>query len=80
VTSTSDVLFTLGIDHSASKTAPTGSNEAEQAIIDLLHSGVSDGAELQVKSGLAIELFNQHLTMLEITGKIRSLGANQWSL
>jgi DNA processing protein len=80
VTSTSDVLFTLGIDHSASKTAPTGSNEAEQAIIDLLAQGVSEGAVLQIKSSLTIEQFNQHLTMLEITGKIRSTGANHWTL
>ena len=80
VTSTSDVLFTLGIDHSTTKTAPTGSNEAEQAIIDLLAQGVSEGAALQIKSSLTIEQFNQHLTMLEITGKIRSLGANRWSL
>lgn len=80
VTSVDDVLFSLGLDPSSQKTAPRGSNEAEQAILNLLQGGVSDGAELQAKSGLAIEQFNQHLTMLEITGKIRSLGANRWSL
>lgn len=80
VTSVDDVLLTLGINRSATKTAPKGSNEAEQAIIDLIQQGVADGAELQAKSGLTIEQFNQHLTMLEITGKVRSLGANQWSL
>jgi DNA processing protein len=80
VTSVDDVLFSLGIDRSATKAVPKGSNEAEQTILNLLHTGVVDGAELQAKSGLTIEQFNQHLTMLEITGKIRSLGANQWSL
>ena len=80
VTSVDDILFALGIDRSIAKTVPRGSNEAEQAIIDLLVQGVSDGAELQTKSELTIEQFNQTLTMLEITGKIRSLGANQWNL
>jgi DNA processing protein len=79
VTSVDDVLFILGIDRSATKAVPKGSNEAEQTILNLLHTGVVDGAQLQAKSGLSIEQFNQHLTMLEITGKIRSLGANQWS-
>lgn len=80
VTSTDDVLFSLGVDSSVAKTAPKGSNKAEQAILDLLQSGIADGAELQAKSGLTIQQFGQHLTMLEITDKIRSLGANQWSL
>ncbi len=80
VTSVDDILFCLGIDHSSRKPVPRASNEAEQAILDLLHAGTTDGTELQTKSGLDIEQFNQHLTMLEITGKIRSLGANQWSL
>lgn len=80
VTSVDDVLFSLGIDSSATKTAPRGSNEAEQTILDLLQQAVKDGAELQAKSGLTIEQFNQHLTMLEINGQVRSLGANQWSL
>jgi DNA processing protein len=79
VTSVDDVLFILGIDRSATKAVPKGSNEAEQTILNLLYTGVVDGAQLQAKSGLSIEQFNQHLTMLEITGKIRSLGANQWS-
>jgi hypothetical protein len=41
---------------------------------------VSDGNELQQGSQLNIDVFNQTLTMLEINGKVRSLGANQWSL
>jgi DNA processing protein len=80
VTSVDDVLFVLGMDRSTTNAVPRGSNEAEQAIIDLLGQGVSDGAELQSRGGLPIEQFNQTLTMLEITGKVRSLGANQWSL
>ena len=52
----------------------------EQTIIDLLANGVSEGDELQAKSELDPNLYSQTLTMLEIRGAIRSLGANRWSL
>jgi hypothetical protein len=35
---------------------------------------------LQALSRLDVTEFNQTLTMLEITGKVRSLGGGQWSL
>jgi hypothetical protein len=41
---------------------------------------MSDGELLLAQSGLGASEFSQTLTMLEITGKIRRLGANQWSL
>lgn len=59
---------------------PRGSNSEEQAIIDLLAQGEDDGAVLLEKTALEVVKFNQALTMLEITGKIRSLGANKWML
>lgn len=52
----------------------------EQVIVDLIASGISDGAELLTKSNLDASVFNQALTMLEITAQVRPLGANQWSL
>lgn len=51
----------------------------EQAVLDLLMSGSRDREVLLAESKLEVTLFNQTLTMLEITGKIRSLGAGQWS-
>jgi DNA processing protein len=80
VTGLDDILFVLGIQPAVQKSLPKATNEAERTILELLQAGVTDGAELQAKSNLDIQAFNQHLTMLEITGKIRSLGANQWSL
>lgn len=59
---------------------PESDSADEQAIIDLLFNGVTDGAELLSKSGLEASLFNQCLTMLEITGRIKPLGANHWAL
>lgn len=84
ITCADDVLFCLklkaGKAKQAGTKAPTGANPAEQAILELLFNGTQDGSELQLRSELAAEDFNQTLTMLEITGKVRSLGANQWTL
>jgi DNA processing protein len=82
VTNMDDILQVLGIDTrtTRSKPIPKGSNLHEQRIIDLIAAGQNDGAELLLQSKLDIAAFNQALTMLEITGKVRGLGANQWSL
>lgn len=80
VTSIDDILFTLGIKSTRPKILPKGCNEAEDVVLLLICAGQQDGEVLQSLSCLEIALFNQTLTMLEITGKIRSLGANQWVL
>lgn len=59
---------------------PLGSTAAETAIITLLQSGVRDGEELQQKSNMPAHELATALTMLEINGTIRSLGANQWTI
>lgn len=79
VTSSEDVLRSLGLSPTTSR-QPTATNKAEQAILDALQTGVVEGDELQARSGLDIETFNQTLTMLEINGAIRGLGMNRWSL
>lgn len=80
ITSSQDVLDMLHLKVATSSIRIRGSNEQEQAVLDLLASGITDGEELHTKSELPIHIYNQTLTMLEITGKIRSLGANQWTL
>lgn len=57
-----------------------GSNPQEILLIDLLQSGIRDGDELQRASHIPAAEFAQTLTMLEISGLIRALGGNQWSL
>jgi predicted Rossmann fold nucleotide-binding protein DprA/Smf involved in DNA uptake len=61
------------------KNKTTGSTPEEQCILDLLDGTVSDGNELLAQSKLALDQYNQALVMLEITGKVRSVGNNQWS-
>lgn len=82
VTSYVDVLHALGLTEGlkARKHTPKGRNQQEQAVIDLLSKGVSDGEELRIRSQLGITDFSQAITMLEITGKIQSLGSNHWTL
>lgn len=54
--------------------------DAEKVIIDLIKTGVREGDELHAKSQLEAGQFAQTMTMLEIRGAIKPLGANQWSL
>jgi DNA processing protein len=79
VTEVSDILFALGIEPSTA-TKPKGATTAEQDIINLIAAGTTDGTLIQAASGLTAEEFNQTLTMLELNGKIRSLGSNHWGL
>ncbi len=55
-------------------------NESEQVVLDLIANGIDDGDELHTKSALDGALFAQTMTMLEIRGAIRALGANRWGL
>ncbi|HET8670771.1 MAG TPA: DNA-processing protein DprA [Candidatus Saccharimonadales bacterium] len=79
VTSVDDVLHYLGI-HAVSRARHTGGTPQEQVILDLLSQGIIEGSQLLEQSGLEVSPFNQSLTMLEITGKVRCLGGNQWAL
>lgn len=81
ITETEDVLLALKIEKRGhQKQLPLASNQEEQAILDLLASGITDGSELLGSSGLRASEFNQTLTMLEISGKIKALGAGNWGL
>ena len=76
-----DVLHALKLEpHKTHARQVKGRNQQEQKVLDLLLQGVNDGFKLLEKSKLATSEFNQVLTMLEITGQIRPLGANQWAL
>lgn len=61
-------------------TLPLGSTPLETAIIRLLADGMSDGEELLAACQATPAAFSQALTMLELDGTIRPLGADQWAL
>lgn len=81
VRSANDVLEEIGYAPSDSQVKlPLAADANEQAILELLATGLRDGEEIQIKSRLEPAVFNQTLTLLEITGKIRALGGNRWGL
>lgn len=83
VTSTDDVLEELGLKNISlqqHEATPLAANNEEKVVLELLKKGCSDGEELQRQSGLTTSLFSQTLTTLEITGKVRALGANRWAI
>lgn len=59
---------------------PIGSTPDEITIAKLIKHGVRNGDELQKQSGLSAADFATALTMLEINGVIKPLGANNWTL
>lgn len=77
----SDITNELGLDNRTQQTHMIiGDTEAENTIIELLRSGHSSGKQLLEHSDLTAEEYNQTITMLEISGKIRALGADHWGL
>jgi DNA processing protein len=59
---------------------PLGNTPLETKILTLMQAGVRDGDQLQQQSGTEAAEFSQAITMMELAGSIRALGANQWSL
>lgn len=57
-----------------------GNSPLESKLIELLQSGVRDGDELRRLSESDVSEFAQTLTMMELSGTIRALGGNQWTL
>jgi DNA processing protein len=81
ITEATDVLNLLGIKASEkAREEVFGDTKEEQIIIDLMQAGITDLDVIQTKSSLEPALFSQTITMLEISDKIRPLGANHWTL
>ena len=57
-----------------------GDNPLQTAIITHLQAGIRDGDELHHLCGADPQEFASELTMMEISGTIRALGGNQWTL
>ncbi|MDR1970085.1 MAG: DNA-processing protein DprA [Candidatus Nomurabacteria bacterium] len=57
-----------------------GQNNVETAILRALASGITDGDEILRTTQLAATDYNIAMTMLEVNGRIRALGANTWAL
>ena len=81
VTGGEDVMKLMGLHARRTKPAEVKSDDPdEQVLLDLMLQGLSQGEELIRQSGLDISRFNQLVTALELTGKIRPVGHNQWAI
>lgn len=80
VTELRDILAAMELQQTEKQSVPMGATPEEAAILQLLATGTSDASELLHISDLKPQVFNQTLTMLEITGKIRPLGAGHWGI
>ncbi len=57
-----------------------GDTDVETKILQALATGLRAGEEIMVETHLPPEVFNETITLLEIKSRVRSLGANHWSL
>ena len=57
-----------------------GDGPLETAVLRALSTGEREGEELLKISGLTVSEFNRTVTMLEIKGRVKSLGMNKWCL
>ncbi len=80
VTSVQDVLAALDLETETTNVSVMGANAEEAIILELLRRGITDINVLQKDSELPPEVFSQTMTMLEITAKVRPLGAGHWGL
>jgi DNA processing protein len=81
VTSAQDVLEVIAPELlSPQARLALGDNPLQTKIIQLLQSGIRDGDQLQQESETPASAFATELTMMELSGHIRNLGGNQWTL
>ncbi|MDO4526809.1 MAG: DNA-protecting protein DprA [Candidatus Saccharibacteria bacterium] len=57
-----------------------GDTDVETLILKALDSGLRSGEEIMDQTKLPPEVFNQTATLLELKGRIRALGMNNWGL
>jgi DNA processing protein len=81
VTSAEDILEVIAPQLLKPQTQlALGDNPLQTKIITLLQQGIRDGDELQRLTEVNASDFATELTMLELSGQLRALGGNQWTL
>jgi DNA processing protein len=79
VTDVDDILNCLHINSlPAQEKEIHANNPSEHAILNLLIDGAKDGDYLLSLSNLEVKDFQQTMSFLEISGKIKSVGGNIW--
>lgn len=79
VTSATDVLDALDIEaRILAKPAAPPANAEEATILELIGQGITTSRELIEHSQLSAARFAHIISLMEITGKVRNLGAGTW--
>lgn len=79
VTDAIDVLAGLNMESTVIQAMPVKAKSKEEAqILELLQNGTNTSQALIEQSGLDASQFANIITLMEITGKVRNLGAGQW--
>lgn len=79
VTDAQDVLAAVGLESvTLPKQEATPASPREATILELLEAGIADSETLIEESRLTAAEFNQAITLMEISGKVRNLGAGKW--
>jgi DNA processing protein len=80
IVSVNELIEQLYPKNSLKQTSLLAQNNEEQVILNLIIAGVNEGEDLQKQSALDGALFAQTMSMLEIRGAIKALGANRWGV
>lgn len=80
VTNSKDILRALGLEVNEKQIELFANSPEEAVVLDLMRQGVTEGAELLRCSQLNPSMYHQTMTMLELSGAIKSLGADTWTI
>ena len=76
-----DIIDNLNLSFELLKVNPADDlNDLEIILVSLIGEGIADSEALFARSGLDTSQFSQTLTLLELNGRIKNIGNNNWSL
>ncbi len=79
VTSAQDIFLALGLEAMDLRRNDLEAGSAhERVLLELISNGVADVSDLQLQSEFNSTELNQTLSILEISGRIRNIGAGKW--
>lgn len=78
VTCAEDVIEALDISTSLTREHIEPTSAVEAQILKLIKEGLNDTEDLLEVSKLSATEFNQTITLMEISGKVRNLGGGKW--
>jgi hypothetical protein len=74
------VIAAINFDTNAVAALPVRAQSPEEAkILELIRSGINSSQQLIETSGYSASQFANIIGLMEITGKVRNLGAGSWS-